>query len=91
MTFNSTMFSNLKWQKTSKEEEDHSSEHDHYLSSSPGHGCGLGLCVCLGVAGGSHGAPRVSRHLDIGREVTGDDGVQSHQHEQRQCRSAATC
>ena len=40
--------------------------------------------MCLGVAGGGHGAPRVSRHLDIGREVTGDDGVQRHQHEQRQ-------
>ena len=37
----------------------------------------------LGVARG-HRAPRVPRHLDIGREVAGNDGVQRHEHEQRQ-------
>ena len=40
--------------------------------------------MCLGVAGGGHGAPRVPGHLDIGRQVTGDDCVQRNQYEQRQ-------
>ena len=70
-------YSNLKWKETCEEEEDNSSEHDHYLSSSPSHGRRLCLSVC-------HCAPRVSRHLYIGRQVAGDDGVQRHEDEQRQ-------
>ena len=37
----------------------------------------------MGLALG-HGAACVARHLDIGREVASYDGVQGHQHKQRQ-------
>lgn len=80
----------LEGQKAGKEEKDNSSQHYDNLAPAPGDGGWFTLArlrslttTRTAVTTLDH-APRMLGHCHVGCQVAGDDGIQQHQHTQRQ-------